>query len=87
MKDFKESLKGEEGRSEDSVGYDVQENENVYELIRGAPTVINTRSVKDSEEYRPKWLGETGGEEHGMGYNEEPWVGTDTTHLSKRSSS
>ncbi len=60
----------------DSAGYDVQDNENVYELIRGAPTVIITRSVKDSEEYRPKWLGKIGGEEHGMGYNEEPWVGT-----------
>ncbi len=76
MKDFKESLKGEEGQTNESVGYDIEENDNVYELIRGAPTVIITRSARESGEYRPKWLGQTGGKENGMGYDEEPWSDT-----------
>ena len=76
VKDFKESLKGEGGRTNESVGYDIEENDNVYELIRGAPTVIITRSAKESGEYRPKWLGQTGGKENGMGYDEEPWSET-----------
>ncbi len=76
MKDFKESLKGEGGRTNESVGYDIEENDNVYELIRGAPTVIITRSARESKEYRPKWLGQTGGKENGMGYEEQPWPET-----------
>ncbi len=45
----------------------------MYELIRGAPTAIITRSMRDAEEYRPQWLEDQDSEEEGIGYPEEPW--------------
>ena len=46
----------------------------MYELIRGAPTAIITRSMREAEEYRPLWLEDKGGDEVGIAYPEEPWT-------------
>jgi hypothetical protein len=70
VKDFQESL----GKRE-TKGDDGDEDDRVYKLMRGAPTVIITRNPGDSREYRPKWLQEEDSSEEGMGYDEEPWVG------------
>ncbi len=79
VKDFKTTLLnaseapygGDEEKGDEQNNRDKGNERTVYEFIRGAPTAIITRTRRDAEEYRPKWLKKDDGKV--MGYEEEPW--------------
>jgi hypothetical protein len=49
-----------------------EDGDEVYRLIRGAPSFVVTRSAEESKAYRPKWLRNEEKRAEGMGYNEPP---------------
>jgi hypothetical protein len=51
---------------------DSEDEDEVYRLIRGAPSFVVTRSAEESSAYRPKWLRNEGNRAEGMGYIEPP---------------
>ena len=48
------------------------DDDEVYRLIRGAPTCVIKRSQAESEEYRPVWLKDQSRMNDGMGYDDAP---------------
>jgi hypothetical protein len=48
------------------------DDDNVYRLLRGAPTLIVARSNMDVADYRPRWIRNDRGCVEGLGYENEP---------------
>jgi hypothetical protein len=79
INDFKDSLSQDEPGTVNEVssgqGKDGQDDDdNVYRLLRGAPSYIITRSSIDSANYRPNWIHDLSLNEEGMRYDNEPPV-------------
>ncbi len=51
---------------------DSENEDDIYRLIRGAPSFVVTRSAEESSLYRPKWLRNENNRAEGMGYIEPP---------------
>jgi hypothetical protein len=65
---------------------DSENEDDVYRLIRGAPSFVVTRSAEESSLYRPKWLRNENNRAEGMGYVEPP-ARTIRTAIKKKSNS
>ena len=79
-KKLKATLVVKDNQDEKVIDRDDSENEDeVYRLIRGAPSFVVTRSAEESSLYRPKWLRNENNREEAMGYNEPPaWTPYDS---------
>jgi hypothetical protein len=76
INDFKESLSqdGSEPMSDtrETVDKPEPEEDTIYRLLRGAPTLIVARSKIEAASYRPRWIHNAMGRVEAMGYEEEP---------------
>jgi len=76
INDFKESLSQDGSKLErDKRGEEKKpdaDDDNVYRLLRGAPTLIVARSNMDVADYRPRWIRNDRGCVEGLGYENEP---------------
>jgi hypothetical protein len=76
INDFKESLSkdgseplGDKGTTDEKPEH---EDDTIYRLLRGAPTLIVVRSKGEAASYRPRWIHNAMGHVEAIGYEEEP---------------
>jgi hypothetical protein len=72
INDFKESLSQDGSEPLGDKGATVEkpepEDDTIYRLLRGAPTLIVVRSKIEAASYRPQWIRNAMGHVEAMGY-------------------